>query len=231
MKALSLLVILAMTSVSISSFANRLSDDPVKIDHCYHWLKEGAQGILKQKYIWANAHQGELTFYGSGGVAGDGLYCAKTPVSSSNYGDRVVRIEFVADLVLWNKLTDKYYIGGVEVSAKEATVKGVDIVLYTAAPPGNRDSWYVIKNTAAVVEWEANGSRLTNDLSNAKADGLNPSGTLSLMDTESKAGIKTAYYNGNARLSLDKLMQDPAAMAKIDSVALVRMFIRESKNQ
>ena len=91
--------------------ANTRTDPAFPLSHCYHWLDSKA-GYLKFKYDYARANQNELTFFttpasSNGSVAGLVFYCAKSPSESHTYGDRLIRIDFVEDVVVLNDSTER----------------------------------------------------------------------------------------------------------------------------
>ncbi|MEN0059597.1 MAG: hypothetical protein AAGB31_12230, partial [Bdellovibrio sp.] len=138
--ALSICGVINMTAFVAS--ANMPDDPDMPIDHCYHWLNERTDKFLTFKYQYASKNGGEFSFYttgGNGAAAGPGIYCAKTPIGSYSYGDRVVRINFVDDIVISDGNKKICGINGRFYSNQaDCDKKPVDINLFNS----NSD-WYV----------------------------------------------------------------------------------------
>lgn len=226
---ISSLTTLILQSYGITSWANRVSDPDMPLSHCYHWLNERSNGYLAFKYNHASKNGGELTFYttlatSNGSVAGAGLYCAKTPVGSYSYGDRVIRIEFVDDVVMSNGSRKACGVNGRFYSNQsDCDAKAVDVELYDT----NSD-WYVIKNPQAIKAWSANSDLLVSDLNSGKLDLPGASThmdlTIQAMQSEvSKMGQKV-IFNSQARLGLEKILKDQAQLDKIPLLSVIDMI-------
>lgn len=153
--------------MGLSAFANSGGTPDVPIGHCYHWLKQTYDGRLTQKYEYAKAHEGALSFEsnatGNNAVEGRGLYCAKTPYGSTDYGDRIIRIDFVPSVVMevgGQKICG--FDGNYYKSQSECERQPVDIK-YSS----EQNHWYVIKNPMAIASWSANSDQLISDLKNS----------------------------------------------------------------
>jgi hypothetical protein len=202
--------------------ANRRSDPAVPLSHCYHWLDEASRKYLTYKYKFAGSNAGEITFYttpgtSNGAVAGPGLYCGKTPIDSIEYGDRVIRVDFVDDVIVSENGVRNHcgLDGKLFDSQAECDAQTPDVILYSGGAQGQR-AWYLIKNPAAVAMWTANDDRLAKDLEDIKADGgsgerAKLGATIGLMGNEAKAMGKKTFVNGTARFSgLEKLKKSPS---------------------
>ncbi len=226
-----LLVLLLLPTLG---FSNTKDADHAPIGHCYHWLNEGSSKFLTYKYNYAKANAGELTFYttgGNGAVAGPGLYCAKTPGDSYSYGDRVIRIEFVEDIVMLDEKTGLNHCGkkgNYYPTQAECQSKPWDIKFYYGGGKGQL-AWYVIRNPQAVASWSANSDQLAADLNAEKT--FEPGGysihadnTVTLMNAEKAAtgGAKT-FQNPNARLSIVKILNDPSKLAQIPPLTVISL--------
>jgi hypothetical protein len=211
--------------------ANRLKDNPDAIKHCYHWLKDDGRHFLTAKYEWAKAHNGEFSFFttaGNGNAAGDGIYCAKTPMSSVEYGNRVIRLDLVDDVVIHEKISQKYTIGGVEVTAKQALAKGVDMDYYRTYKD---DAWYVIRQPEVIKGWSTNGDQIKSDLQFAAQDGLDKNDlneTLKLMDAEiASNSVMTSFVNTNARVSISDLLKSPEKISSLKKMMVLHLLLGE----
>lgn len=186
------------------------------ISHCYHWLEEN-KGYLTFKYDHAAKNNGELTFYttpatSKGSVAGPGLYCAKIPSGSYSYGNRVIKIEFVRDVVLRNELTGKNicgHSGSTLVTDEECQKKTWDLKYYN-----NEPDWYVIQNPAAIAKWSAVSTDLIYDLQLNQRFGdhgykSHSAATIAAIqsDTIAKTIGNEHFINVNARMSLAALLK------------------------
>ncbi|MBL7670886.1 MAG: hypothetical protein JNM39_10410 [Bdellovibrionaceae bacterium] len=148
-------------------FANSESTPDVPIGHCYHWLKQTYDGRLTQKYEYAKTNQGAFSFQsnatGINAVEGRGIYCAKTPYGSTDYGDRVIRIDLVPSVVMEagpHKICGvdgHYYKSKSECDNQPADIK------YSS----DTNHWYIIKNPLAIASWSANSDLLISDLRNS----------------------------------------------------------------
>lgn len=216
--------------------ANRLSTPNIPISHCYHWLDERSKGYLSYKYKYSSQNKGELTFYttpqtSNGSVAGPGLYCAKTPLTSLSYGDRVIRIEFVDDVVISYQNSYKRCgtKGNFYSTQQECESKPVDVLLFS---PGA--DWYVIKNPQAVKSWTASDDTLLAELAVSKSEGNSSAQahidlTLQMMAAEAAKLGKKTHLNLNARASIEEILKDPKQIAKFPALSLVGMVAASSK--
>ena len=193
------------------TYANVPKDAGFPLHHCYHWIKEneGRYARLTYKYKAAETERGGLSFYTTttGNRAGDGLYCGKTPLDSITYGDRVIRIEFVDDVVLQYGVN---YCGNTPERAKSANHqecqrKTPDVLLFDGTGQPNGEAWYVIKNPKAIKNWTANNSVLENDLRAVRnsAHISKIDATLAFMKAESPAFKNKTFYNLNARVDFN----------------------------
>lgn len=213
-----------------SAYGNSLKDPNIPISHCYHWLNERTSRFLTYKYTHARSNGGELTFFttgGNGAAAGPGLYCAKTPLTSYSYGDRVIRIDFVDDVVTSNQNQSQMcgHRGSYYPSQAECNSKSVDVLLYS---PGY--DWYVIKNPQSIHSWSANDDRLIADLnlSRKEADSAAQSHidiTLGLIQAERKSLGALSYTNSTARSTIEDILKNPKLMAKFPPLSLIGMII------
>lgn len=155
------------------------SDNPRNITHCYHYLKESWENakFLKEKYQRAANTKGE--FYNvagkNGATYGPGLYCAKTPISTSFYGDRVIRLDLTDDVVIEDtfdkpkgkvkndKTEGKKYCrtGQQSFTSDEACQAKPIQVRYVEG----KNDWYAITDLKAIKRWSANSFKLSQDLS------------------------------------------------------------------
>lgn len=157
---------LSLLFASRGSWAKLHTDSPFPLSHCYHWL-ETTKGYLQYKYDFAKNNQGELTFYttpatSNGAVGGPGLYCAHAPISSTSYGDRVIRIDFVQDVVVLNETTGKKicgHNGNYYTNDQDCQNKNWDVKYYSSS-----NHWFVIQNPGAIASWSAVSPELAQDL-------------------------------------------------------------------
>ena len=219
--------------LSLGAYANTKDANHFPIGHCYHWLSEAGSQFLTYKYNYAAKNNGELTFYttgGNGAVAGPGLYCAKTPGDSSSYGDRVIRIDLVEDIVLLDETTGTQYCGvrGDYYSTPgECQTKPWDIKFYAGGGKGNI-AWYVIRNPQAVARWSANSNELMNDLNAEKpfelgGYSIQADNTINLMKAEIARMGQNTFQNPNARLSIVKILKDPSKLAQIPPLTVISL--------
>lgn len=206
--------------LSSISYANLRSAPAVPIDHCYHWLDAKA-GYLQFKYTFAAGNQNELTFYttpqtSKGAVAGAGLYCAKSPSQSHDYGSRVLRLELVDDVVIYDETSGKKYCGThPTITDADCQKKPWDIKLYRRNP-----EWYVIQNPGAIARWSATSAQLVQDLQSesslAESDyQAKIGGVIESMKSDA-AGFNKVFQNGRARSNLaDLLKTDPQRLFSI----------------
>lgn len=210
------------------STANVTATPNMPLSHCYHWLDQRTKHYLDYKYSFAAHNNGEFSFYtdgANGAAAGAGIYCAKTPITSTEYGDRVIRIDFVPDVVETDVGGQHFcgYDGNFYPNKADCDAKSEDMHLYR---PGI--DWYVIRNPAAIKSWSANDNTLIADLENNKR-GADVSIVAHLdlaiqaMKAEIAATGQKTYLNGNARLSLDKILKDKSKMEKIPPFTLITM--------
>ena len=230
MKKLNLAPILFVVSTSV--FANTFQTPHVPISHCYHWLDENnGDRYLEYKYKHGDLKGGELTFHttpgtSKGAIAGPGLYCAKSPQGSYSYGDRVIRVDLVDDIVMYDEYTGKKYCGhnGNMYSQDECDSKPWDIKFYSGGGIGNR-AWYVISNPQAIKSWSANSSKLISDLnlnislSNDSRFISHANQTINYINSErGSLGVKE-YYNTTQRMNLvDIITNDPEKLLSIPAL-------------
>ncbi len=214
-------------------FWSGLSQAQIPIKVCYHWLKERSTGVLTYKYNHAEKAKGELSFYNSGGVAGNGLYCAGNLMSSSDYGDRVIRVELVEDTVFVSTpgrahgrepktcgLNGKFY-----AQAEECQSKTWDVNYYDAS-----SKWYVINSASqnAVFRWSANSDALIEDLKQAKltypAYANRFQTAIDAIMAERNASGQKVFINSQARMQLWDILQDPARLANLSKLSLLSMI-------
>lgn len=205
-------LLLLATFFTSPAFANVITDRPFPLSHCYHWIQSR---FLDLKYQHAQANSGELLFGESfrtnSAVAGLGLYCAKSPSQSADYGDRVIRVDFVEDVVILDDVSKKKYCGflGKALPDEECQRKDWDIRLYQRNP-----DWYVIKNAAAIAKWSVASPELLSDLQAEVNATLSFSPKAQVVSSAINADIKAkgeiVFFNGKARMSLaDLLAKDP----------------------
>jgi hypothetical protein len=216
----------------LTAFANIPSSPDLPINHCYHWLDERSAKFLTFKYAEAKRTGGEFSFYttgGNGAVAGPGIYCAKTPLTSYNYGDRLVRIEFVDDIVETDGGSQVCgYNGNFYPNPGDCARQPVDVHLYNTSL-----DWYVIRNPKAIKSWSANSDELIKDLIANKqyADAAASSHfdmTMMLMKNEEATIPKRTWINPSARLDILDILKDPKKTAQIPIMSLVEMIAAAS---
>ena len=226
--------IIALTLMSISPLllANTRMDPHLPIDHCYHWLDEQSSGYLTHKYQYANANSGELTFVttpgtSNGAIAGPGLYCAKSPSGSYTYGDRLIRVELVDDVVLYDDYNNVNYcrVGNKFIQDGDCQSKDWDIKFYRGGGVGNY-AWYVISNPQAVKSWSANSDQLIQDLNNSKTvnslDSVFDS-VLDKIEAERDTLGVLEFANIFARASLSTIIQnEPEKLATYPAINLLK---------
>lgn len=206
-----LVLIFGISGFVVQSGGNTSNAPDLPISHCYHWL-DSTNGFLQFKYAHAEQANGELSFFttgGNGAIAGPGLYCAKTPSGSYGYGDRIIKIELVQDVVLLDAHTGIKHCG---YGATAGTVphdacqeKNWDIKFYNSSA-----DWYVIQNPNAVLRWTTGSADLAADLEAEKRFGDSAYNrkvdtTIAIMQQD-PLGSKY-YQNGSARLSLAQLIK------------------------
>lgn len=191
-------------------YANTTNDKDYPLNHCYHWLNEASSKYLSYKYEFAAKNNGELTFFttpqtSNGSVAGEGLYCGKTPLNSISYGDRVIRIDLVDDVVL--TYNGKNYCGLTGATSSECDKKSTDILYYN-----DSSKWFVIKNPKAVKSWSSNSKQLIADLKAVfpDTDYSTKNKLTNLIDVLEKENdkFKKIYVNLNSRFDLKQIIAD-----------------------
>lgn len=217
---------------------NTIHSPHAPISHCYHWLNEAGKGYLTKKYAFAKANNGSVTFYttpgtSNGAIAGPGLYCAKTPVGSMGYGDRVLRLDLVDDIVLYDANSGKKHCGhDGKYYADQATCnsKPWDIKFYSGGGVGNI-AWYVIRNPQAIMQWSANSAQLESDLLlNKKFSGASYQAhadlTIQYMKSERARIGEMTIINHKARMNLMDILNDPEEMKEIPPLNLIARVVR-----
>jgi hypothetical protein len=233
---------IALTFVSTSSYSQTTDTNTIRsahapISHCFHWLSEKS-GYLTKKYNHAKRNNGDITFYTSpgtsnGAVAGPGLYCAKSPTGSYGYGDRVIRVDFVDDVVLLDSNTGRKYCGyngNYYSSQAECNKKAWDVKFYSGGGSGSY-AWYVIRNPQAVIQWSSNSLQVENDLTINKQYGdggydVHADNTIKRMRAERNRMGEMVIVNYKARMNLLDLLKDPAEVKKIPPLTLMARVIR-----
>lgn len=231
---ISLCATFATFLIATTAGAGTLNDPHFPISHCYHWLDEASDQYLSYKYSWADNNKNELTFHttkrtSNGSVAGPGLYCAKSPVGSYGYGDRVIRVDFVDDVVLYDDTANIKYCGTAgETSRNSAKCanKAWDVKFFSGGGVGNK-AWYVVRNPMAIQSWSANSDVLVRDLrdnisvsdSNFRVHAQN---TIAAVLHERKSLGEQIFYNANARLNLiDIIINEPDKIDTIPPLSVV----------
>lgn len=203
------------------------------INHCYHWLEEAGKGYLSTKYNYARNNDGDISFFttaatSNGAVAGPGLYCAKSPVGSYSYGDRVIRLDFVDDIVILDASTGKKYCGVDGTFYKtqaECDKQAWDVKFYESGGKGSY-AWYVIRNPQAIQQWSANSNQLESDLLLNKqfsnyAYSNHADQTIALMQSERSKYGEVVIRNFKARQDLIDILKDPKESAKFPPLSLI----------
>lgn len=215
-----------------SSLANLPNAPQLPIDHCYHWLDERTNGFLTFKYGEAKRSGGEFSFYttgGNGAYAGPGIYCAKTLIGSYTYGDRVIRIDFVDDIVETDNVQQVCGTNGrFYPNQADCNKQPVDVHLYSTV-----NEWYVIKNPKAIKSWSANSDLLIKDLLAIKgfADASASNHidmTMMLMKNEEARIPKRTYINPSARLDILDILKDTKKLAQIPILSVIEMIAATS---
>lgn len=213
---------------SLHSTANLPQAPKMPIKHCYHWLNERTNGFLTYKYNHAVKTGGEFSFFttgGNGAVAGAGIYCAKTLLGSYGYGDRVVKLELVDDVVLSDGSTKLCGTNGDFYRTKaECESQPVDIELFNHSA-----EWYVIKRPEAIRAWTANDDSIVQDLNQIKAYGTPGSNahfdaTLALINLETTHMRKVTFQNPNSRLDILDILSDPKKISAIPLPTLIEII-------
>ena len=215
---------------SSASFCATRMDKHLPISHCYHWLDEKNSNFLTYKYQYGDINNGDVAFVAgrNGAIAGPGLYCAKSPSGSTSYGDRVIRLDLVDDIVMYDATTGKKYCGhnGNFYPQNECDRKQWDIKFYSGGGIGNK-AWYVIKAPQAIARWSANSDQLVSDLQLSKT--VNSGGisahfdqTLRYIQRErSQDGGPKTYINGNARMSILDILEKPNLLRQIPAMTVI----------
>lgn len=200
----------------ITSYA---AGEDAEVMHCYHWLEDRTSGRLQAKYQYAAQNNGQmLNITGSNGTnAGLGFYCAQSPISTRSYGDRVIRIDFVDDVVIRDDVqrTGNHCPGGVRTK-EECDNSQPDVILY----PYNVTA-YVVKNLNAIKFWSANSDQLISDI---RAATKSEEPLIKIMKAEQLAMHNAIIENQSARMNLADLINDSSRLNKISSLRLVKMF-------
>jgi len=217
---------------------NTINSPHLPISHCYHWLDERGSGYLTKKYAFAKANNGSVTFYttpgtSNGAVAGPGLYCAKTPVGSMGYGDRVIRLDLVDDIVLYDANLGKKHCGhDGKYYPNQSTCdsKPWDIKFYSGGGVGNT-AWYVIRDPQAIAQWSGNSAQLESDLLlNKKFSGASYQAhadlTIQYMKAERARIGEMTIINHKARMNLVEILNDPEEMKEIPPLNLIARVLR-----
>jgi hypothetical protein len=221
---------LFLLTVVTSAIAATRNDSHLPISHCYHWLDQKNQNFLTYKYRYGDNNNGDVAFVAgtNGAIAGPGLYCAKSPSGSYSYGDRVIRLELVDDIVMLDATSGKKYCGhnGTFYSQSECNKKPWDIKFYTGGGKGN-SAWYVIKDPQAIARWSANSDQVITDLTSSKS--LNPGGASTHFDLTIRAinherssnGGQKTYTNQNARMSILKILTKPTLLRQVPALTVI----------
>jgi hypothetical protein len=222
-------MVLVMMAMSFTTTANIKTDNHLPINHCYHWIDEANDGYLSYKYKYAQQNNGEMTFYtnpasSNGAVAGPGLYCGKTPADSYGYGDRVVRVDFVDDIVMLDAGTNVQYCGhngDYYKNSADCQKRPWDIKFYSGGGRGNY-AWYVIRNPQSIISWSANSSQLIQDLNAAKpfengSYSIHADNTITKMKRENELLV----VNNNARLSILKILKDSEKLSQMPPLTVI----------
>jgi hypothetical protein len=235
-----LLVVLNILAVVLGNQAqaNVSTDRPVPIGHCYHWLQSSA-GYLDFKYDYAKKNGNELTFYTSpatsnGSVAGPGLYCAKSPSESFGYGDRVIRIELVDDIVILDATSGKNYCGHngrYYANDAECQAKDWDIKYYNHSP-----DWYVIQNPRAVKSWSATSPNVIEDLQEEMryAGGEYSSHartTIQAINADVQKNGVREMINARARMGFAELIKDEKLLKSLPAMTVLGEIVRSEKSK
>jgi len=223
------LTLLALMVIGPAVKANTKNDPHFPISHCYHWL---TPSHLDYKYKYAQRNSGEITFYttgGNGAVAGPGLYCAKSPSGSYSYGSRIVRLDLVDDIVLYDAMSGRKYCGhngNFYGTQRECDKQPWDIKFYSGGGRGNA-AWYVIRDPQAILAWSANSSVLSADLNmsktlNGASFDQHADSTIQRMSKEiARDGSETVWDNPDARMDIIDLLNDPSKLNTIPPLAVI----------
>ena len=224
-----LLVTSIILATSINAFAATKNDPHLPISHCYHWLDQRNSGFLTYKYNYGDANNGDVAFVAgkNGAIAGPGLYCAKSPSGSYSYGDRVIRLELVDDIVMYDSINNKKYCGhdGNFYPPSKCQQLPWDIKFYTGGGVGNY-AWYVIKDPQAIARWSANSDQLISDLQASKALNGGAAGThfdqtVSRINAERATMGEKIYVNQNARMSILQVLTKPNLLRQMPALTVI----------
>jgi hypothetical protein len=224
------IIMLANAWIGGTAYANSRNANATTINHCYHWINEAGNNFLSFKYKWASEHSGEFSFYstqGNGAMAGAGIYCAKTPAGSYSYGDRLVRLDFVDDVVLRDDMNDRCSVGGAMKPMAECANKTIDVRLYSSGNAGMNSEFYVIYSPKAVKSWSSNSDQLISDLRAVESEGLPRAkldDVISRMMAERRTMPAKLYVNSTARMSLGKMLALKDPLAETTAVSLLSML-------
>ncbi len=223
---------------ALAADQNTKNSPHIPISHCYHWLDEKGPGYLTHKYQYAQQNNGDITFYttpgtSKGAMAGPGLYCAKSPTGSYNYGDRVLRIDLVDDIVLLDDTTGRKYCGhdgSYYPTQAQCDARPWDIKFYSGGGVGNY-AWYVIRDPQAIAQWSANSQQLESDLNLNKsisdqAFQTHADNTLTAIFAERKRLGELVFINHKARMNLMDILKDPTEVAKIPPMSVLARMVK-----
>lgn len=214
-----ILLQLFFVNFSFNLYATDNSTPSVPVNHCYHWIKVQ---YLSGKYDYAQNNQGALSFENSNGVEGPGLYCAKTPLDSMTYGERLIRIDFKEDVVFLDKAGTGQNVCGLVaglISEEECKKKTPDVIFYDAS-----SGWYVIKNPNVVRKWTSTSDLLKQEMEESKeradssqiaklagvdrqiSDEVRIQGQKSFVNKKSKSYLNQLAENGSNRTAVPPLV-------------------------
>lgn len=195
-------------SLALDVPGDTYQDSKLPITHCFHWLEEkrSRNGYLTYKYRHAENNGGELTFIKSHGRVGYGLYCAKNPYQSRDYGDRLIRIDFALDVVFKDYRGRQWCRVGMNAfeDSRECQSKSWDVHHFD-----DDNDFYILSSEASVFSWSANSDELLADLSEAsERTGLSFREVVSEMNSErNKTGPKV-FFNLRARSVISASWKD-----------------------
>ena len=236
--------LIGLTLLANITFGATKNDPHLPISHCYHWINEGSNKYLSFKYNYASEHENELTFYttpasSNGSVAGPGLYCAKSPSGSYSYGDRLIRVELVDDIVLYDEKTGIKHCGLDGVNSNNSSDcgrKNWDIKFYNGGGVGN-SAWYVIQNPEAIKSWSSNSDQLIKDLQTSIAINDSTFGThaqqalVAMSEERKRNGIKD-FHTQSERSSIIKLiLEQPDKLKSIPAFNVISRLSNEQSDR
>jgi len=236
--------LIGLTLLANITFGATKNDPHLPISHCYHWINEGSNKYLSFKYNYASEHSNELTFYttpasSNGSVAGPGLYCAKSPSGSYSYGDRLIRVELVDDIVLYDDNTGITHCGldgANSNNSSDCGRKNWDIKFYSGGGIGN-SAWYVIQNPEAIKSWSSNSDQLIQDLNtsiaiNDSSFGSHAQQAIMAMNEERKrTGIKD-FHTQTERSSIIKIiLEQPDKLKSIPAFNVISRLTNEKSEK